>query len=68
MCFSPEVDVGAGLVVGAIGIDAVRHVRRPEERWLAALPLVFAVHQLVEAFAWWGLQGRAPQPLGEAAE
>lgn len=26
MCFSPEVDVLAGLVVGAIGIDALRNV------------------------------------------
>jgi hypothetical protein len=68
MCFSPEADIGAGLLVGAIGLDALRHVRRPGERWLAALPLVFAVHQLVEAFAWWGLQGRVPQPLGHAAE
>jgi hypothetical protein len=68
MCFSPEADIGAGLLVGAIGLDALRHVRRPGERWLAALPLVLAVHQLVEAFAWWGLQGRVPQPLGHAAE
>jgi len=57
MCFSPEVDVVAGLVIGAVGIDALRHVRRRSEWPLAAIPLVLAGHQLVEAFVWWGLKG-----------
>jgi hypothetical protein len=68
VCFSPEVDVAAGLVIGAIGIDAWRHVRRPTDRLLAAVPLVFAAHQLIEAFVWWGLQGKVPASLGHAAE
>jgi nitrate reductase NapE component len=68
VCFSPEVDVVAGLAIGAVGIDAVRHVRRPAERLLAAVPLVLAVHQLVEAFVWWGLQGKVPAEVGRAAE
>lgn len=68
MCFSPEVDVLAGLVIGAVGIDAVRHVRTAAERPLAALPLVFAVHQLVEAGVWWGLEGKVGAEVGHAAE
>jgi len=68
VCFSPEVDLAAGLVIGAVGLDALRHVRRPSERMLAAVPLVFAAHQLIEAFVWWGLQGKVPDALGHGAE
>lgn len=68
MCFSPEVDLAAGVVIGAIGLDALRHVRLPAERPLAVLPLVLAAHQLVEAVVWWGLQGRIPSAVGHTAE
>ena len=57
----------AGLVVGAIGIDALRHVKRREELALAALPLVLATHQAIEAFAWWGLEGKVSPTAGSAA-
>jgi hypothetical protein len=68
MCFSPEVDVAAGLLVGAVGIDTLRHVRRRAELALAVLPLVFAVHQLVESFVWWGLEGKVSAAVGHRAE
>ena len=67
MCYSPEADLMAGLVVGAIGIDALRHVKRREELALAALPLVLATHQAIEAFAWWGLEGKVSPTAGSAA-
>ena len=57
MCFSAEADLVGGLIVGAVGIDAMRHARRPFERLLATLPLVFAAHQLIESVVWWGLEG-----------
>jgi hypothetical protein len=57
MCYSPEADVIAGLVVGAVGIDAVRHVDDRRYLPLAAVPLVLAAHQVIEAVAWWGLRG-----------
>lgn len=68
MCFSPEVDVAAGLLVGVVAVDCLRHTRRPAEVPLALLPLVFAVHQLVEAFVWWGLEGDVSTSVGRAAE
>ena len=46
----------------------MRHARDPAERLLAAVPLVLAVHQLVEAFVWWGLQGKVPADVGRVAE
>lgn len=68
MCFSPEADLVGGLVITAIGVDAVRHsLDRPELRGLAALPLLFGVHQLTELFVWWGLEGKVPSAVGDAA-
>ncbi len=67
MCFSPEVDLIAGVVVGGAGIDALRHVRHKREIALAALPVVFGAHQAIEALTWWGLEDRIPAVVGEAA-
>lgn len=67
MCFSAEVDLIAGVVVGGAGIDALRHVRHKRQIALAALPLTFGVHQMIETLTWWGLDGRVPGALGEAA-
>jgi hypothetical protein len=58
MCFSAEADLVAGLIVGAIGVDAVRHVRRRSEWLLASIPLVLAAHQLIEVAVWRGLDGQ----------
>ena len=58
MCLSAEVDLVAGVVVGGIGIHALRRVSEPGQKWLASIPLVLGVHQLVEAVVWWGLEGR----------
>ncbi|MGI9641140.1 MAG: DUF6629 family protein [Acidimicrobiia bacterium] len=67
MCYSPEADVIAGLVVGTIGIDAMRHVDDRRYLALASVPLVLATHQLIEAVAWWGLRGQVPAEAGEFA-
>jgi len=67
MCYSPEADLVAGLVVGAAGIDALRHVDDRRDLALAAVPLVLAAHQLIEAVGWWGLQDRVPEGAGTVA-
>ena len=67
MCFSPEADLAAGVLVSVVGIDAIKRARSPEELPLAALPLLFGVHQLIEAFVWWGLEGKVPASLGDTA-
>lgn len=56
MCFSAEADLVAGAVVSAVGLDALRHARRPSEVPLAALPLVLGAHLLVEVPVWWALE------------
>lgn len=61
MCFSPEADLVSGLLISAVGIDALRHVhRRHDHLGFAALPLLFGLHQLVEAVVWFGLLGDVP--------
>jgi hypothetical protein len=67
MCFAPEADLVGGIVISGVGIDALRHVRRRREVALAALPLLFGTHQLVEALAWWGLEGAVPGRIGVLA-
>jgi hypothetical protein len=57
MCFSPEADAVVGGIVIVVGVDALRHVRTPNQLPLASLPLLFGLHQMSEAFVWWGLQG-----------
>ncbi len=67
MCFSAEADVVLGIAVGGIGIDAVRHVTDRRQLPLASLPLLFATHQLIEAFVWWGFDGTVGAGLADAA-
>ena len=67
MCFSAGADVAAGMVIGAVGLDGLRYVRRPAERWLASLPIVLAAHQLVEAVVWLGLQDRVGEDVWRPA-
>ena len=67
MCFSAEADLVAGIVVSGAGIDAIRHMRRRRDFPLAVLPLVFGIHQLIETFTWWELQGKVPEPVGLVA-
>ncbi|HSV38288.1 MAG TPA: DUF6629 family protein [Nocardioidaceae bacterium] len=67
MCFSAEADLVAGMVVGVVAVDTLRHVRRPAELPIALLPAVFALHQLVEVLVWWSLQDRVSAEVGERA-
>ena len=46
MCFSPQADVGGGLLICAIGVDAVRHIgQRREFIALAWIPALLGAHQ-----------------------
>jgi hypothetical protein len=65
VCYSPEADLVAGLVVGVVGVDALYHADDRRKKALAALPLLLAAHQLVEVVAWWGLEGQVSQRAGD---
>jgi hypothetical protein len=68
VCFSPQADVVGGLLIGTIGVDAVRHIRqRREFIALAWLPVLLGAHQFIEALVWLWLQGHVPRGLGHVA-
>ena len=68
MCFSAEADLVGGIVIGAIGVDVLRHLHgRMRYAPLASMPLLFAAHQFDEAFVWWGLQGDVSAGVGRFA-
>ena len=67
MCFSPQADVATGLIVGVIAVDAARHVRRPAEKLLVAVPIVLATHSLIEAVVWWGIRDLVATAIWRAA-
>jgi len=68
VCFSPEGDLAGGLVVGAIGVDACRHLRgRNSQLLLATTPLLLGVHQIDESLAWWSVDGDLPRAVGRIA-
>lgn len=68
MCFSAQADVGGGLLICAIGVDAVRHVRqRREFIALAWIPALLGAHQFIEALVWLWLQRHVPRGIGHVA-
>lgn len=67
MCFSVTADLAAGaalLPVAALSLREVRHLR---ELPFAALPAVFAAHQLIEALVWAWRDGDVSPGVGHTA-
>jgi hypothetical protein len=68
VCFSPQADLVGGIVISAIGVDAVRSARKRHGHIaLAALPVLLGVHQMIEALVWLGLQGHEPHEVERTA-
>jgi len=68
MCFSPEADIGGGLLICTIGVDAVRHIgQRREFIAMAWIPVLLGAHQFIEALVWLWLQGHVPRGIGHVA-
>lgn len=68
MCFSAEADIVAAAAIAPMAVVALREVRQVRELPFAALPLLFALHQLVEAVVWLGLDGQSvAEPVSQAA-
>lgn len=52
VCFSATASYVSGVTIGAIGVATLPLVPERRQRMFAALPLVFAVHQLLEGVIW----------------
>ena len=67
MCFSVQADVVAGAVLLPVAGLTLREVRHVRELPFAALPLLFAAHQGVEALVWAAGDGDVSASAGRAA-
>lgn len=67
MCFSVQADLVAGAALLPVGVLSLREVRCGREVAFAALPLLFAVHQTVEALVWAAQDGDVPAGVGTVA-
>lgn len=67
MCFSVQADLTVGIVLVPVAVAALREVRCRRELPFAALPALFALHQLVEAVVWLGLDGTVGASPAHAA-
>jgi hypothetical protein len=67
MCFSAEADVIAGIALLPVAALSLREVRCVREVAFAALPLLFAAHQLTEALVWAGVDGDVSANVQKAA-
>ncbi|AWB92131.1 DUF6629 family protein [Aeromicrobium chenweiae] len=67
MCFSTEADLVAGIALLPVAALSLREVRCAREVPFAALPLLFAAHQLTEALVWAGLDGDVSASVQKAA-
>ena len=60
MCFSATASFSAGVVLLGLGSLTLRAARHPRQIPLAAIPLLFAVQQLVEGVIWMTFRYEAP--------
>jgi hypothetical protein len=67
MCFSAQADAVVGLALLPVGVAALREVRHVRELPFAVLPLLFGLHQLIEAVAWAGADGQVSSQVAHAA-
>lgn len=56
MCFSATASFAAGAAIGATGLATLPFVRDRRQITFAALPLVFAFHQMIEGVIWTQLE------------
>ncbi len=60
MCFSATASFTAGAVLLGVGMLTLKAARRPREWPFAAIPLLFAIQQLIEGVIWLTFRVEAP--------
>ena len=60
MCFSATASFSAGALLLGLGALTLRAARHPRELPLAAIPLLFAIQQLIEGVIWLTFRYEAP--------
>lgn len=52
MCFSAEASFGAAALLSSVGVIAIVKTKRSPYIWIAMIPVLFGVQQLLEGFVW----------------
>ncbi len=60
MCFSATASFTAGTILLGIGVATLKLAKHPREWALAAIPLLFAIQQLMEGVIWLSFRYEAP--------
>lgn len=60
MCFSATASFIAGVSLSALGVATLKKVERKEETFLAMIPLLFGVQQIIEGILWLSFRFEAP--------
>lgn len=58
MCFSAEASFSASIVLGVVGVIAVRKVKDPSQLAFASIPFLFSFQQLCEGVLWVALSNK----------
>jgi hypothetical protein len=67
VCFSASANFIGSAVLGTIGVMTLAEVKHRRELLFAAMPCLFALHQLTEGFVWLGLNGTLPKIVAHDA-
>ena len=68
MCFSAEVSFGASAVLVTTGALTIIENKRPDQRFLAMIPILFGIQQFFEGWVWVALQNNGYGPIGEVSK
>lgn len=60
MCFSATASFVSATVVGAAGVASIRSFVKPDQKYFAAIPFIFALQQVTEGFVWLSFNSVAP--------
>jgi hypothetical protein len=55
MCFSAGASFTSGVVISAVGVAALKEVKKPSQLAFASIPLLFGIQQIAEGFVWLAL-------------
>ncbi|MFC0336289.1 hypothetical protein SAMN05421848_1129 [Kushneria avicenniae] len=67
MCFSASASFVGSAGIALVGVATLMQVRTPRTLLFAAIPILFALHQLLEGIVWLGMDGRLTPPWPQLA-
>jgi hypothetical protein len=60
MCFSTTASFASFSVLTAVGVAGIKYVKKPSQKFFAAIPFLFAIQQFIEGFVWIGILNNTP--------